>query len=47
MAAVFGAFVQYFLSMIFYIIVAGAGIIAGKALLKRKKEKDALDASEK
>ena len=37
MAAVFGAFIQYLLSMIYYIIIAAAGIFAGKALLNRKK----------
>ncbi|MBR0409923.1 MAG: vanadium nitrogenase [Eubacterium sp.] len=47
MAAIFGAFIQYVLTLIFYVIVAGAGIFAGKALLKKKKEKDALEASEK
>ncbi len=41
MTAVFNAFVQYLVTFIYYVIIAGLGIFAGKALLKRKKEKDA------
>ena len=43
MAAVLGAFVKYLISFIFFVIVAGLGIVCGKKLhdkdaAKRKKD---------
>ena len=40
MSAVFGAFIQYLRQFIIFVAVAVAGVFAGKALLKRKKEND-------
>lgn len=45
MAAVFEAFVQYLLTFVYFVIIAGAGIFAGKAL-HNKKKKDATKASQ-
>ena len=40
MSAVLGAFIQYLLQFIIFVAVAVAGVFAGKALLKRKKENE-------
>lgn len=37
MVAVFGAFIQYVVTAVYYIAIAGLGIFAGKKLLERKK----------
>lgn len=37
MSAVFGAFMQYLVTAVYYIAIAGLGIFAGKKLLQRKK----------
>lgn len=37
MTAVIGAFVQSVLTVVFYLVVAGLGIFAGKKLLEKKK----------
>lgn len=47
MSAVIGAFVQYILTFIYFIIIAGLGIFAGKKLHKRKIEKAEQGGSEK
>lgn len=47
MTAVLGAFIKYVLTMIYYVVIAAAGIFAGKALLKRQKQKDASSEDEK
>lgn len=36
MTAVIGAFVQSVLTVVFYLVVAGLGIFAGKKLLEKK-----------
>lgn len=47
MSAVFGAFIQYLVQFIIFVAVAVAGVFAGKALLKRKKENDPTNANKK
>lgn len=37
MSAVFGAFMQYVLTAVYFIAIAGLGIFAGKKLLAMKK----------
>ena len=39
MAAVLGAFVKYLISLIFFVIVAGLGILCGKKLHDKDMEK--------
>ena len=39
MAAVLGAFVKYLFSLIFFVIVAGLGILCGKKLHDKNPEK--------
>ena len=44
MAAVLGAFVKYLISLIYFVVVAGLGIICGKKLhdkgLEKKENKE-------
>ncbi len=47
MSAVINAFIGYSATLIYFIVIAAAGIFAGKALLKRKKQKDTLSEEEK
>lgn len=39
MSAVFEAFMQYLVTAVYYIAIAGLGIFAGKKLLQRKKRR--------
>lgn len=39
MSAVFGAFMQYVLTAVFYVAVAGLGIFTGKKILEKKKDR--------
>ena len=45
MSAVLGAFVQYSLTVIYFVAIAAAGIFAGKKLHKRKMEKQSQNES--
>jgi hypothetical protein len=47
MSAVISAFLQYAATMIYFVVIAAAGIFAGNALLKRKKQKDASTEDDK
>ncbi len=38
MSAVFGAFMQYLLTAVYYIAIAGLGIFAGKKLCREKRD---------
>ncbi|MCD8020652.1 MAG: vanadium nitrogenase [Clostridiales bacterium] len=46
MSAVLGAFVQYVLEAIYFVVIIGLGIFAGKKLSERKKAKASEAASE-
>jgi hypothetical protein len=39
MAAVFGAFIESVATLIYFVVIAAAGIFAGKKLLDKKKQK--------
>lgn len=46
MSAVFGAFLESMLTFIYFVIIAAAGIFAGKALLQKKKNKQLTDTDQ-